>query len=69
MFIFILFYVYNINMQSIEPYIPKKDFKNMSKKEIVDYIKLCISLDKKGSKRKTRRYLRSRSRQTRKLTK
>ena len=26
-------------MKSIELYIPKKDFKNMSKKEIVDYIK------------------------------
>lgn len=56
-------------MKSIELYMPKKDFKNMSKKEIVDYIKLCISLDKKGGRRKTRRYLKSRARQTRKLTK
>lgn len=56
-------------MQPIELYIPKKNFKNMSKKEIVDYIKLCISLDKKGGRRKTRRYFKSRSRQTRKLTK
>ena len=56
-------------MQPIELYMPKKDFKSMSKNEIVDYIKLCISLDKKGGRRKTRRHLRSRSRQTRKLTK
>ncbi len=56
-------------MTSIESYMPKKDFKNMSKKEIVDYIKLCMSLDKKGGRRKTRRYLKNRGRQTRKLTK
>lgn len=56
-------------MKSIELYIPKKDFKNMSRKEIVDYIKLCISLDKKGGRRKTRRYLKNKSHQTRKLTK
>lgn len=56
-------------MQPIESYIPKKEFKNMSKKEIVDYIKFCMSLDKKGGRRKTRRYVKNRSRQTRKLTK
>ena len=69
MFKFILFYIYNINMQPIESYIPKKEFKNMSKKEIVNYIKLCMALDKKGGRRKTRRYTKNRARQTRKLTK
>lgn len=56
-------------MQPIESYIPKKEFKNMSKKEIVNYIKLCMALDKKGGRRKTRRYAKNRARQTRKLTK
>ena len=56
-------------MPFIEQYEPSKNFRDMNKHEIVEYIKHCIALDKKGGRRKTRKYIRNKNRNTRKITK
>ena len=56
-------------MSSIEKYEPSKNFRDMNEREIVEYIKHCNALDKKGGRRKTRKYIRNKNRNTRKVTK